>query len=174
MATAALGPKPVALELGGKSAAIVLRDANFETAVSAVFRHTLLNAGQVCVCQSRLVVPRERMREAAEIVRATAATVRMGDPIDPDTTLGPLATKKQLEHVTSMVRRATAQGIKLVADLESLPLAPRGGFFFPPTAFVNVAPSAELAQREVFGPGDSPDCSMMRADRNADTTGQTG
>lgn len=151
MAAAALGPKPVALELGGKSAAIVLREADLERAVGAVFRHTLLNAGQVCVCQSRLLVPRERMEQAAEIVRRTAATVRMGDPLDPATTLGPLATRQQLERVTGMVQRATEQGLQPVGNLQAGPV-PRGGFFFPPTAFMNVESSSDLAQREVFGP----------------------
>jgi aldehyde dehydrogenase (NAD+) len=151
MAAAAAAPKPVALELGGKSAAIVLRDANFAAAVKAAFGLTVVNSGQVCVCQSRLLLPRERMEEAVSIVKEAAATVRMGDPLDPDTTMGPLATFAQYKRVSAMAERARAQGARPILA-STAAVVNRKGFFFAPTAFTNVDSASELAQREVFGP----------------------
>jgi len=151
MAAAASAPKPVALELGGKSAAIVLRDADLSAAVTAAFRLTLLNSGQVCVCQSRLLVPRERVDDAVSIIKDAAAAVRMGDPLDPDTTMGPLATRAQYERVSAIAERAQAQGAHAILHSTASSVN-RKGYFFPPKAFSNVDSESELAQREVFGP----------------------
>ncbi|MEJ0039595.1 MAG: aldehyde dehydrogenase family protein [Gammaproteobacteria bacterium] len=143
--------KPVALELGGKSAGIVLRDADLQVAVPAVFRQAMLHSGQTCVCQSRLLVPRERMAETMEIIAHAATEIRTGDPLDPHTNLGPLATAAQFARVGGMVERARAGGARSVLEVDRSP-AQRHGFFFPPTVLADVDPASELGQREVFGP----------------------
>src|SRR5207244_10059999 len=89
----------VGLELGGKSACIVLEDANFERAVQSCVRTCFANAGQICAAQSRLLVPRQRARAAAEIAKSVAESFVMGDPTSPGTTLGPLISEGQRSRV---------------------------------------------------------------------------
>jgi aldehyde dehydrogenase (NAD+) len=143
--------KRVALELGGKSAAVVLDDADLDVAVSAVFRQSMLNSGQACVCQSRLLVPRQRLREAEDRLRACAGAWSVGDPFDPQVQMGPLASAAQLERAQGFIARADAAGLRRLFGGQRPPGVDRG-FYLSPTAYTEVPPQADLAQHEVFGP----------------------
>ena len=145
--------KRVALELGGKSAGIVLDDANFAVAVKAVVGNCYLNAGQTCTAQTRLLVPASRYEEAARIAAATATEFRLSDPMDPGTTIGPLASKMQQGRVRDYITKGIAEGCELLAGGATLPEGlPAGGYYVAPTVFGRVDPGATIAQEEIFGP----------------------
>ena len=145
--------KRVALELGGKSAGIVLDDADFAVAVKGVVGNCYLNAGQTCTAQTRLLVPAGRYDEAARIAAAVAAEYRLGDPMEPGTTIGPLASKMQQDRVRDYISKGIAEGGELLAGGTALPEGlPAGGYYVAPTVFGRVDPTATIAQQEVFGP----------------------
>mgnify|MGYP000884213877 FL=1 len=145
--------KRVALELGGKSAGIVLDDADFATAVPAVVANCYANAGQTCTAQTRLLVPRSRYAEAAALATATAESFRVGDPLADGTTLGPLASAGQQQRVRDYIARAVAEGAELLTGGSDLPMETNpAGYFVRPTVFGNVDPASAIAQEEVFGP----------------------
>ena len=141
----------VSLELGGKSANIVLADADLPTAVKAGVGNALLNSGQTCTAWTRMLVHRDRYDEALDLVAAAVAGYRLGDPFDPATRLGPLASAAQARRVRDHVDRALADGARLVAGGPDAPLPPQG-HFVAPTVFADVHPDSALAQEEVFGP----------------------
>ena len=145
--------KRVALELGGKSAGIVLDDADFSTAVPAVVSNCYQNAGQTCTAQTRLLVPRSRYDEAAALAVSAARAFRVGDPLLPETTLGPLASAAQLQRVRDCIVRGLADGASLlVGGTDSPPGGLPGGYYVAPTVFGRVAPGSTIAQEEIFGP----------------------
>lgn len=145
--------KRVALELGGKSAGIVLDDADFTVAVPAVVGNCYLNAGQTCTAQTRLLVPAHRYEEAAQLAVAAAAAYRVGDPLQAETTLGPLASKMQQERVRECIRQGVAEGAELLTGgVELPPGVNAGGFYVAPTVFGRVSPQHSIAQEEIFGP----------------------
>ncbi|MDQ5915763.1 MAG: aldehyde dehydrogenase [Pseudomonadota bacterium] len=145
--------KRVALELGGKSAGIVLDDADFAVAVKAVVGNCYLNAGQTCTAQTRLLVPAHRYEEAARLAVEAATAYRVGDPLQAETTLGPLASKMQQERVRECIRRGIAEGAELLAGgVELPPGVNAGGFYVVPTVFGRVSPQHSIAQEEIFGP----------------------
>ncbi|MBO1114037.1 aldehyde dehydrogenase family protein [Bordetella petrii] len=149
MASAAARLTPVTLELGGKSAAVLLDDADLAAAIPAAARMGLANSGQACVSQSLLLVPRPLRDEAIARFQQAAAGWVLGDPLDPATRLGPVATAAQHAHVNAMIARAQEQGAMCVMG------GPTGlsrGYFVAPTLFSNVSPDMEIARREVFGP----------------------
>jgi len=150
MAAASGAPKPVALELGGKSAAIVLRDANLEAAVNAAFRLTVLNSGQVCVCQSRLLVPRGPDRDAISILQEAARGV-VWEILAIQALQWPTRNAWPVRARQRHRRTCEDPGAHSVLD-STVGSVNSKGYFFPPTAFSNVAPESELAQQEVFGP----------------------
>lgn len=152
MATAAGGLKPVTLELGGKSAAVLLDDADLEAAIPSVVRLSLANSGQACVSQSRLIAPRRLIPEIIERWRAAAAQWPLGDPLDEATRLGPVATQAQYARVQAMIKRARRQGASLIAGGAARPPAFESGCYVQPTLFADVLPEMEIAQEEVFGP----------------------
>ncbi|MGV9808093.1 aldehyde dehydrogenase family protein [Micromonospora chersina] len=141
----------VALELGGKSANVILADADLPTAVKVGVGNALLNSGQTCTAWTRMLVHRDRYAEALDLVAAAVAGYRPGDPFDPATRLGPLVSAAQAERVRGHVDRALADGARLVAGGPDAPLPPRG-HFVAPTVFADVHPDSALAQEEVFGP----------------------
>lgn len=141
--------KRVALELGGKSAAVVLPGADLAAAVKATLGGCFLNAGQTCSATTRLLVPRAQAQQAAHLAAELAPAWRMGDPADPATRLGPLLSHAQREKVRGMVHAALAAGAQLVT--RDGPLPPHG-FFFPPTVLDHVTPQMAIAREEVFGP----------------------
>ncbi|SBT67457.1 Acyl-CoA reductase [Micromonospora sediminicola] len=141
----------VALELGGKSANVILADADLPTAVKVGVGNALLNSGQTCTAWTRMLVHRERYAEALDLVAAAVAGYRLGDPFDPATRLGPLVSAAQAQRVRGHVDRALADGARLVAGGPDAPL-PSRGHFVAPTVFADVHPDSALAQEEVFGP----------------------
>lgn len=148
MAAASETLKKVFLELGGKSAAIVLDDADFGTAAVFSAFSMVTHAGQGCALTSRLLVPRRHHDEIVELIKTNFSHVRYGDPTDPKTYMGPLISERQRDKVDAMVQRAVAAGATLVTGGEK-----KGpGYFYTPTLLTNVAPDSEIAQEEVFGP----------------------
>ncbi|GAP34309.1 aldehyde dehydrogenase family protein [Piscinibacter sakaiensis] len=151
---AALGAetvKRVSLELGGKSAAIVLPDADLAQAVKATLGSCFLNSGQTCLAHTRLLVPRERLEEAKALARQAAAGYVVGDPRAPTTRLGPVASAAQRERVTGHIRRALAEGAERVTGGAEAPEGLDTGYFVQPTVLV-ATPDAAVAREEVFGP----------------------
>jgi acyl-CoA reductase-like NAD-dependent aldehyde dehydrogenase len=149
MAAAAPTLKRVFLELGGKSAMIVLDDADHTaTAMFAAFT-ICSHSGQGCAITSRLLVHRERHEEMVGLLVAMLGRIKYGDPTDSDTNMGPLISERQRSKVHAMVQRAVAGGARLVIGGRP---ADREGFFYEPTVLCDVDPAAEIAQEEVFGP----------------------
>jgi acyl-CoA reductase-like NAD-dependent aldehyde dehydrogenase len=148
MAAASETLKKVFLELGGKSAAIVLDDADFGTAAMFSAFSMVTHAGQGCALTSRLLVPRKHHDEIVEMVKTNFSHVRYGDPTDPKTYMGPLISERQRDKVDAMVRRAVEAGATLVTGGEKK----EPGYFYTPTLLTDVDPGSEIAQEEVFGP----------------------
>ncbi|WP_309058857.1 aldehyde dehydrogenase family protein [Streptomyces sp.] len=148
MAAASGSVKRVFLELGGKSAMIVLDDADVTKAAMFAAFTICSHSGQGCALTSRLLVPRARHDEIVQMVAAGLDRVRVGDPTDPQVNMGPLISEQQRDKVNSMVRRAVDDGAVLVRG--GKPIDP--GFFYAPTLLAEVDPESEIAQEEVFGP----------------------
>ncbi|GIF06343.1 aldehyde dehydrogenase family protein [Actinoplanes siamensis] len=138
----------VSLELGGKSANVILEDADLVKAVKVGVGNAFLNSGQTCTAWTRMLVHRSHYDEAVALAAKTAAGYPVGDPFDPATRLGPLVSAGQRERVRGFIERAEA---RLVAGGLDAPL-PDTGHFVAPTVFADVDPESELAQEEVFGP----------------------
>ncbi|GAT14004.1 aldehyde dehydrogenase family protein [Mycolicibacterium thermoresistibile] len=148
MAAASETLKKVFLELGGKSAAIVLDDADFTMAALFTAFSMVTHAGQGCALTSRLLVPRTHHDEIVVLVKNNFGLVKYGDPTDPQTYMGPLISEKQRDKVHGMVQRAVAAGATLVTGGQKVD----PGFFYQPTLLTGVDPDSEIAQEEVFGP----------------------
>jgi aldehyde dehydrogenase (NAD+) len=148
MAAASETVKRVFLELGGKSAAILLDDADFVSASMFAAFSMVTHAGQGCALTSRLLVPKKHHDEIVELVAQNFAKVRHGDPADPKTYMGPLINERQRDKVDGMVQRAIAGGATLVTGGKRLD----PGYFYAPTLLTNVDPDSEIAQNEIFGP----------------------
>ncbi|MER5185404.1 aldehyde dehydrogenase family protein [Streptomyces sp. NPDC002896] len=145
--------KPVALELGGKSASVLLDDADLDAAVTAGVQGCFINSGQTCNALTRLVVPRRLLDEVEQRIVALVDEVKVGDPFDPGTTLGPLTSSAQRDRVAGFVDGALDAGTRLLAGgPQAASGLPKAGFYAPPTVFTDVAPDSTLAQEEVFGP----------------------
>jgi acyl-CoA reductase-like NAD-dependent aldehyde dehydrogenase len=149
---AAATVKRVALELGGKSASVVLDDADFATAVKSTVASCYLNSGQTCSAHTRMLVPESRYYEACALAKAAAESYVPGDPRDESTRLGPLASAAQLARVRGYIERGTAEGAELVTGGLDRPDGISKGFFVKPTVFGRVHPKATIAQEEIFGP----------------------
>ncbi|MEU8236919.1 aldehyde dehydrogenase family protein [Actinoplanes missouriensis] len=139
----------VSLELGGKSANVILADADLVKAVKVGVGNAFLNSGQTCTAWTRMLVHRSHYDEAVELAAKTAAGYTPGDPFDPATRLGPLASAGQRDRVRGFIERASSA--RLVAGGLDAPL-PDTGHFVAPTVFADVDPDSELAQEEIFGP----------------------
>ncbi|HUO38351.1 MAG TPA: aldehyde dehydrogenase family protein [Mycobacterium sp.] len=148
MAAASETVKRVFLELGGKSAVIMLDDADFAGAAMFAAFSMVTHAGQGCALTSRLLVPRSHHDEIVELIAQNFAKVRHGDPADPKTLMGPLINERQRDKVDGMVQRAVAGGATLVTGGQRLD----PGYFYAPTLLTGVDPDSEIAQEEVFGP----------------------
>ena len=148
MAAAADTVKKVFLELGGKSAMIVLEDADLARAALFAAFTVCSHSGQGCALTSRLLVPRARHDEIVAMVAAGLERVRVGDPTDPKTAMGPLISEPQRDKVDGMVQRAVEAGATLVRGGKRID----PGWFYEPTLLANVDPDSEIAQDEVFGP----------------------
>lgn len=144
--------KRVSLELGGKSPAIVLEDADLTKAVKATVNACFLNSGQTCSALTRLIVPEARKNEAIEIAREAVRSFVLGDPMDPATRLGPVISEKQRDSIRDLIHVAMDEGGTLVAGGAETPEGLDHGYFVKPTIFADITPNATLAQEEVFGP----------------------
>jgi aldehyde dehydrogenase (NAD+) len=144
--------KRVTQELGGKSANILLDDADFEAAVTKGALDCFENTGQSCDAPTRMLVPAERMDEAAAIAAKAAAAVRVGDPTDEDTEVGPLASEQQWTKVQSLLQAGIDEGARLVAGGPGRPASLSSGFYAKPTVFADVHNDMTIAREEIFGP----------------------
>jgi aldehyde dehydrogenase (NAD+) len=149
---AARSIKRIALELGGKSASVLLDDADIQTAVKATVNRAFLNSGQTCDAWTRLLVPRERVDEVVERVASAVERLPLGDPFDPDTRLGPLVSSAQVERVARYVADALAAGAKAEIGGGSAAHGFERGYYFAPTVLSNVTAEMTVAREEVFGP----------------------
>jgi betaine-aldehyde dehydrogenase len=144
--------KRVTLELGGKSAAVLLDDADLPMAVKTTVGACFLNSGQTCTAHTRLLVPEQLYAEAAALTVAAAAAYAPGDPLDEQTRLGPLVSSTQRERVHDYIRRGIAEGAELLAGGAEPPAGLATGFFVKPTVFGRVTPDMTIAREEIFGP----------------------
>jgi aldehyde dehydrogenase (NAD+) len=151
---AAAAPKRTSLELGGKSASVLLDDLSADelgNAVAGSLTGCLINSGQTCSATTRLLVPRDRLPEVEGLLEVFAQFAPVGDPMSPDTQQGPLVSKVQQERVRSYITQAIADGARLVAGGAEQPETTPTGFFVKPTVLVAEAGST-IEQEEVFGP----------------------
>ena len=144
--------KPVALELGGKSANVLLDDADFEKAVADGVGKCMLNSGQTCSALTRMIVPRERLAEVEELARKAAERFTPGDPFEKTTRLGPLVSDVQRERVRAYIRKGLEEGARLVTGGAEPPDGLDTGYFVRPTVFSDVRSEMTIAQEEIFGP----------------------
>ena len=149
---AAATVKRVTLELGGKSAAVVLDDADLPTAVKTTVGVCFINSGQTCTAHSRLLVPERLYRQAAALVIAAASAYAPGDPLNDQTRLGPLVSATQRERVRDYIRQGIAEGAELLIGGVEPPESLTSGYFIQPTVFGRVTPEMTIAQEEIFGP----------------------
>ncbi|MGO9150959.1 MAG: aldehyde dehydrogenase family protein [Acidimicrobiales bacterium] len=149
---AAATVKRVTLELGGKSATVILPDADFARAVPAGVTMCFLNSGQTCNALTRMIVPRARLAEAEEIAALTAESYTPGNPFDDTTRIGPLVSAAQRERVRGYIQKGIDEGAKLVTGGLDPPEGLERGFFVRPTVFSEVRRDMTIAQEEIFGP----------------------
>lgn len=151
---AAMTLKRVTLELGGKSANVILDDADLATAVKVGVANCFLNSGQSCNALTRMLVPENMLADAEEIAAAVAARYVPGDPADERTRLGPLVSNRQRENVIAAIEGGLSDGAKLIAGGPEHPSGEglQTGHYVQPTIFTSVDPDSPLAQEEIFGP----------------------
>jgi acyl-CoA reductase-like NAD-dependent aldehyde dehydrogenase len=142
--------KKVALELGGKSANVILDGADVTTAVKVGVGNAFLNGGQTCMAWTRMLVPQKHYGEALDQIETAVARYTVGDPWDPATRIGPSASRSQFNTVRGFIERAVHEGARLLTG-GAEPVRDEG-FFLAPTVFADVDPESELGQEEVFGP----------------------
>jgi len=143
--------KKVTLELGGKSACVILDDAPFEKAVPSGARNAMLNSGQTCSAWTRMLVPRARQQEAVDLAASAVNSLKIGDPLDGSTRLGPLISATQRERVEGYITKGKNEGAKLVAG-GGRPGGFEKGYYVQPTIFAGVKSQMTIAQEEIFGP----------------------
>ena len=144
--------KRVAQELGGKSANIILDDADFEKQVARGASNCFDNTGQSCNAPTRMLVPQDRLDEAAEIAARRAASTTPGDPQDENTRMGPLVSETQWNKVQGLIRKGIDEGASLIAGGTGRPDGLDKGYYVKPTVFSNVNNDMTIAREEIFGP----------------------
>jgi betaine-aldehyde dehydrogenase len=143
--------KRVSLELGGKSAAIVLEDVDLASSAFMIAYSGLMNSGQACVAQTRILAPRSRYDEITEAIVESAKMMTVGDPSDPATQMGPLVAERQRDRVEGYIDKGVAEGARLVLDGKR-PAGLDTGWYVGPTVFADVNNKMTIAQEEIFGP----------------------
>ena len=143
--------KRVTLELGGKSAAIILDDADLDATLPQLMPAALMNNGQACVAQTRILAPRGRYAEVRDALAEAVGSFAVGDPLDPATECGPLVAERQRERVEGYIAKGKAEGATLVVG-GGRPSGFDKGWFVEPTLFADVDNSMVIAQEEIFGP----------------------
>ena len=149
---AAPGVKRVAQELGGKSANIILEDANLSKAVAGGVTQCSQNSGQSCNAPTRMLVPESQHDEALEIARVAAEGVTVGDPSASGTNLGPVVSEVQFDRIQALIQKGIDEGATLVAGGTGRPDGLNVGYYVKPTVFGNVSNDMAIAREEVFGP----------------------
>jgi acyl-CoA reductase-like NAD-dependent aldehyde dehydrogenase len=144
--------KRVALELGGKSANIILDDADFEKAIKAGVNNCYFNSGQTCSAHTRMLVPRESQDEAVRIAKEAAESFTVGDPREGKAKLGPLVSEVQRDRVRNYINKGVEEGATLVTGGAQAPEGLDKGYFVRPTVFANVRNDMTIAREEIFGP----------------------
>jgi aldehyde dehydrogenase (NAD+) len=144
--------KRVTLELGGKSANVILDDADFVKAIPNAVAACYMNNGQACIAGSRLLVPAHRLEEVKLLARMAAEAIVVGDPHDAAVALGPIVTQKQFERVQHYIAVGIEEGAELVTGGLGKPDGLEAGYFVKPTVFAGVTPSMTIAKEEIFGP----------------------
>jgi len=144
--------KRVGLELGGKSASIVLDDADVAAAAGAAGGGICMNSGQVCAALSRLIVPRAKQDEAVAAAKAAAEAAKVGGAFEEGVTMGPVASKSQLDTVVGYIQKGIDEGATLVTGGTTPPDGRNTGYFVQPTIFSDVTNDMTIAQEEIFGP----------------------
>jgi len=144
--------KRVALELGGKSAAVVLEDADLAKAVRSTVGSCFLNSGQTCNALTRLLVPASRADEAVKFAADIARGFSVGDPFGGEAKLGPVVSASQRERVRGYIRKGVLEGAELVAGGADAPPGLERGYYVRPTVFAGVRPHMTIAREEIFGP----------------------
>ena len=144
--------KHVTMELGGKSPNIVFADADIERAVEVAFRGCFFNKGEICFSGSRLLVERPVYDEVIDRLKERLSKVKIGDPLDPETEMGPQASKADLDHAMSYIEIGKRDGARLATGGARHDIGTGKGYFMQPTIYADVKPDMRLAQEEVFGP----------------------
>ena len=146
--------RPVTLELGGKSSAIVLPDADLETMGRVLVRSCMRNTGQTCYISTRIIAPASRYDEVVELVGRTIAEGRQGDPLAEDTVFGPVASRSQYNTVMEFIASAHEEGARAVTGGAAAEIEIDGkvGLFIRPTVFAEATPQMRIAREEIFGP----------------------
>jgi aldehyde dehydrogenase (NAD+) len=149
---AANSVKRVTQELGGKSPNIILADADLGKAIPAGVLRCFTNTGQSCQAPTRMLVHRSQHEAAVALARQAAESVKIGDPLDPATTMGPLVSKAQFDKVQGLIERGIQEGATLVCGGAGRPTGFNRGYFVRPTVFADVTPDMTIAREEIFGP----------------------
>jgi acyl-CoA reductase-like NAD-dependent aldehyde dehydrogenase len=144
--------KRVGLELGGKSAAVILPDADIDKAVAGLKFGSLLNNGESCIAQTRILAPRGRYEEVVTALRDLVESLKVGDPNDPDTFIGPMIRPDQQQRVRTYIQLGIEEGARLVTGGPQIPEGLGKGNYVTPTVFADVDNSMRIAQEEIFGP----------------------
>ncbi|MGW4248190.1 aldehyde dehydrogenase [Nocardia sp. NPDC004722] len=144
--------KRVSLELGGKSAAVILPDADLDSVMRGLKFGSLLNNGESCIAQTRILAPRSRYEEVVAALAALVESLPVGDPRDPGTFIGPMVRGDQQQRVRDYIEIGLAEGARLVCGGPQLPPGLRDGFYVTPTVFADVTPDMRIAREEIFGP----------------------
>ncbi|WP_316833603.1 aldehyde dehydrogenase family protein [Pedobacter nutrimenti] len=144
--------KRVTLELGGKSPNVILDDADLNTVIPMAVLGAYMNSGQACIAPTRLLVPEHKLEEVNAIAKATAESIKVGNPQDEDTHVGPMVSKKQYERVQTYIRLGQEEGATLLVGGEGQPAGLEAGNFVRATIFTNVNNEMRIAREEIFGP----------------------
>ncbi|HSN36169.1 MAG TPA: aldehyde dehydrogenase family protein [Arthrobacter sp.] len=146
--------RPVTLELGGKSSAIVLPDADLDAMSKVLIRSSMRNTGQTCYISTRILAPASRYEEVVDMVTRTIAAGKQGDPLDPGTVFGPCATEAQYRTVLEYVDSGLSEGARATTGGRAAALGGglEGGYFVEPTVFADVTPDMRISREEIFGP----------------------
>ncbi|SDP03755.1 aldehyde dehydrogenase (NAD+) [Paenibacillus sp. yr247] len=144
--------KRLVLELGGKSPNVILDDADFHSAIPLAVMTAFSNSGQACHVGSRLIVPEQRLEEVKKLVIKTVEGIKVGNPWEEGTFIGPMVSQKQYETVQRYIRLGLEEGAELIIGGEGHPEGLDNGYYVKPTVFANVTMDMKIAKEEIFGP----------------------
>jgi aldehyde dehydrogenase (NAD+) len=144
--------KRVTLELGGKSANIILDDADLSKAIPFALMAAFMNNGQACIAGTRLLVPESKLEEVKIALKKAVSALKVGNPADADTAIGPLVSEKQWSRVQGYIQKGIEEGAEVLVGGLGRPQGLEAGFFIKPTVFVNVTSDMTIAKEEIFGP----------------------